>query len=77
MEAKLCLQHINCPPVHHELVKQALRLALEEASQTAAVVDLLGCLANDGYISETQLQKVMLIPYYEPSHLQLTQAETA
>lgn len=68
-EAKMCLQQLNCRPVHHELVKQALRLALEEKAQRPAILELLRQLTIEGYVSETQLQKVSKTDWLESCNL--------
>ena len=56
-EAKLCLQQLNCKAMHHEVVKQALRLALEEKAHSPALLSLLSQLSSQGYMSDDQLLK--------------------
>ena len=60
-EAKLCLQQLNCRAMHHEVVKQALRLALEEKAHSSALLALLCQLSMEGYMSDDQLLKVSIL----------------
>ena len=46
--------------MHHEVVKQALRLALEEKAHSPALLNLLRQLSTEGYMSDDQLLKVGL-----------------
>ena len=59
-EAKLCLKQLNCKAMHHEVVKQALRLALEEKAHSPALLSLLSQLTSQGYMSDDQLLKASL-----------------
>lgn len=56
-EAKLCLRQLNCRSMHHELVKQALRVALEEKTHSPALQHLLSQLVTEGHITDDQLLK--------------------
>lgn len=60
-EAKLCLRQLNCRAMHHEVVKQALRLALEEKAHSSALLALLCQLSTEGYMSDDQLLKVSIL----------------
>jgi len=62
----LCLRNLGLPLVHHEVVKQALVLALEHPAEKDPMLDLLSTLATQGHISETQLLKV---PHPRPPRL--------
>lgn len=65
-EAEVCLQRLGCRSAYHELVKQALRMALEQKFQTAAILDLLSNLAAAGFLSEEQLLKVRNLTLPDP-----------
>ena len=56
-----CVRRIGLPLVHHELVKQALRMALEHEPQRQKLCELLAYLSSTGLVSEDQLVKVQLV----------------
>ena len=59
-EAVACIRRIGLPLVNHELVKQALRMALEHKPQRRKLCELLAYLSSTGFMSEDQLVKVRL-----------------
>jgi len=50
-EAELCLRKLNAPSFHFQVVKQAVRLALEKQNQSKKIMTLLKYLADTGLIS--------------------------
>ncbi|KAK9828666.1 hypothetical protein WJX72_001404 [[Myrmecia] bisecta] len=55
-EAGRCLRELSVPFYHHQLVKSALHMAMEE-EKAKPVLDLLAKLAESGEISATQMIK--------------------
>jgi hypothetical protein len=54
-EAELCLRRLNAPSFHFQVVKQAIRLALENQNQSNKIMTLLKYLAGTGLISQYHL----------------------
>jgi len=54
-EAELCLRRLNAPSFHFQVVKQAVRLALENFQQSKKIMTLLKYLVNTGLISQNHL----------------------
>lgn len=63
-EARLCLRSLAVPFFHHQLVKQALLMAMENATAAEPLLELLKSLAGSGDISPLQMQKVSYFPLY-------------
>lgn len=57
-EARLCLRNLAVPFFHHQLVKQALLMAMESVPAATPLLELLKSLAQSGDISPLQMQKV-------------------
>ena len=57
-EARACLRSLAVPFFHHELVKQALLAAMEDAAAAGPLQELLKALADSADISPLQMQKV-------------------
>jgi len=51
-EAELCLRRLNAPSFHFQVVKQAIRLALEQTNQSKKIMNLLKYFAVTGLISQ-------------------------
>ena len=56
-EAARCLRELAVPFFHHEVVKQALLLAMEEPAVQAPLLALLAHMAESGLVSGSQMQK--------------------
>ena len=56
-EAERCLRELAVPFFHHELVKQALLLAMEAPAAQGPLLALLSCMADSGLVSGSQMQK--------------------
>lgn len=56
-EARRCLRCLAVPFFHHELVKQAVNLALEHAPQTDFIIGLLKQLTDSSEVTISQLHK--------------------
>jgi predicted SnoaL-like aldol condensation-catalyzing enzyme len=54
-EAELCLRKLNTPSFHFQVVKQAVRLALDTNNQSKKIMKLLKYLASTGLFSQYQL----------------------
>jgi len=54
-EAELCLRRLNAPSFHFQVVKQGVRLALENFQQSKKVMTLLKYLVDTGLISQNHL----------------------
>jgi programmed cell death protein 4 len=54
-EAELCLRRLNAPSFHFQVVKQGIRLGLENFQQSSKVMALLKYLVESGLISQLQL----------------------
>jgi len=54
-EAELCLRKLNTPSFHFQVVKQAVRLALDTTNQSKKIMRLLKYLASTGLFSQYQL----------------------
>jgi len=54
-EAELCLRRLNAPSFHFQVVKQAVRLALENFQQSKKILTLLKYLTESALISQPQL----------------------
>lgn len=59
-EAESRLRFLAVPFFHHELVKQALILAMDEAAVESAILDLFMYLNDTGTVSLSQMVKVRL-----------------
>jgi len=59
-EARRCIMSLGVPFYLHELVKQAVTMAMEDAASQAPVLRLLGQLAESGELSQTQISKGFL-----------------
>ena len=72
-EARTCLRSLAVPFFHHELVKQALLTAMEDAAAAPPLLELLKSLAGSADVSPLQMQKVplddLLPPPSQMSHL--------
>ena len=55
-EAARCLAQLQVPFFHHEVVKQALVLTIEEPAVAEKVASLLGSLSKTGQLSPVQIQ---------------------
>jgi len=56
-EARKCLIGLGVPFYHHELVKQAIHLGMEDVPNQEPMLDLLAKLAASGDINQTQMSK--------------------
>lgn len=56
-EAARCLRELAVPFFHHEVVKQALLLAMEQPAVQAPLLALLAHMAESGLVSGSQMQK--------------------
>lgn len=56
-EACRCIRELNVPFFHHELVKKALVLAMEERSAEGKIWSLLQEAAEEGLITSSQMSK--------------------
>ena len=56
-EAARCLRELAVPFFHHEVVKQALLLAMEAPSAEAPLLALLAHMAGTGLVSGSQMEK--------------------
>jgi hypothetical protein len=56
-EAELCLRRLNAPSFHFQVVKIAVRLALENFQQSPKILALLKYLVGTGLISQNQLSQ--------------------
>jgi len=56
-EAARCLGALKLPFFHHELVKRACTMAVEQDNAAAPLLDLLQQLAQSGLVTSDQLQK--------------------
>ncbi|KAK1282563.1 hypothetical protein QJS10_CPB22g00851 [Acorus calamus] len=50
-EAFRCIKDLNVPHFHHEIIKQAILIAMERRSMEARILDLLKGAAEDGFIN--------------------------
>ena len=60
-ESRHCLHKLAVPFFHHELVKQALLLVLEDSSKEGSLLELLKQLNASGDISDSQISRVRLL----------------
>eukprot|EP01103_Thecamoeba_quadrilineata_P020200 TRINITY_DN8548_c0_g1_i1.p1 TRINITY_DN8548_c0_g1~~TRINITY_DN8548_c0_g1_i1.p1 ORF type:complete len:316 (+),score=82.49 TRINITY_DN8548_c0_g1_i1:99-1046(+) len=56
-EAELCLRKLNAPSFHFQVVKQAVRVALEKQNQSKKIMSLLKYLVDTGLISHYHLSR--------------------
>ncbi|GMH35363.1 hypothetical protein BSKO_03231 [Bryopsis sp. KO-2023] len=56
-EARRCLRNLGLKFFHHEFVKQAIHMAMDNSMHRGAFLELLGTLFKDGEISEVQIKK--------------------
>lgn len=63
-EARTCLRSLAVPFFHHELVKQALLAAMEDAAAAVPLLDLLKSLADSADVSPLQMQKVTRVTLF-------------
>jgi hypothetical protein len=54
-EAELCLRRLNAPSFHFQVVKIAVRLALENFQQSKKIMTLLKYLVDTGLVSQSHL----------------------
>ena len=59
-EAERCLREVAVPFFHHEVVKQALLLAMEAPAAQGSLLALLSRMADSGLVSGSQMQKARL-----------------
>lgn len=57
VEAERCLRELAVPFFHHEVVKQALLLAMEAPAAQGPLLALLLRMADSGLVSGSQMQK--------------------
>ena len=57
-EVRRCLHGLAMPFFHHEAVKQALLMALDDPAKQSPVLQLLGQLADSSDISGSQMLRV-------------------
>ncbi|KAK1305683.1 hypothetical protein QJS10_CPA10g00603 [Acorus calamus] len=58
-EAFRCIKDLNVPHFHHEIVKQAILIAMERRSMEARILDLLKGAAEDGFINSKAILLAM------------------
>ncbi|CAM9519282.1 unnamed protein product [Chrysoparadoxa australica] len=57
-EATQCVRELNCPHFHHEIVKRAVRLAIDKSDEDrTATSSLLAYLSAQEVVSATQMKK--------------------
>ena len=59
-EAARCLRELAVPYYHHELVKKALEVAFDTASQSPAIMDLLATFAASSEINQVRTSLSMV-----------------
>ena len=61
MACRHCLQKLAVPFFHHEVVKQALLLMMEDSSKQPGLTALLKQLNASGDIRDSQVSRVCLL----------------
>jgi len=56
-EAERCIRKLNCPSFHFQVVKQAIRLALEKQQESKKILTLLKDFSKSGLISTDHMSR--------------------